>query len=1664
MTSRSALGNQQPPPQRLPPRGAPKPPPPAARARSSAATARSAAGDARRPEVFIDLTDDIDKPSSSADSAAGDKGQLGSAGSSQTLLSPNTAQSAQQNAFQRGRSQLGVDTGSSQIAAQSSSGDYFAPLPFPPRPGNRQHGSKPKVSKLAHDGVKEPRKHNIVKPIAPPPEAICFPSGKAVDFFPWTGGHVEDVLNENVIKTGFVNKPIVAAEPNTGRPSFWPQVKNKGGLQILSNALVAVLDKRQALGRVTAPSTFKPPPRVTLTDTKREGWLKDLANPNCALRRLSRTIPHGIRGKVLLEQCLNKNIPVPRAVWLSKCVGANEMRAFKRKGATGPSTIGGATKWVREWTRDVEQFIEGTMALWSRENENWKIKMDYALRLASHLYSEQLLDKDHYLEWIVRSLKDSSIERIPLWLLQVEIYWKDLVAVRKWGCGIAESLLSCMDSVTNASDGVNVSFEFLINNLKRRIIILAESQKRCFIIPRIWKKYEQLLKSILPAGSSSRIMMELSNRNARLISTEAGSGKPRTTPRRQLFSLLDSVGLHVSFKTLSSDCLALFEDKRELVTALLQWASSIFRFGEHRTYIAIHLLRRWRSQSNDVDSTILGFLVKLQHLHGVDEQNVFQIIAELIRSRHFSASQYLQWLIANGVTFSKMDLQSGAPAYVRFIDAIPLDRLSYSDVNLRSMILKSLNADSAGEEKTISRVQDFVLQKLPDFTDEDPDPMQVDGDVDLGKQSITVKCSVGHWLRGEVAHHTTAPSRPRIVKFDVEDSSGEEEHMTVTPTQFYIIRDVFEQIGDYSVFADVLQIISNSSDSILLAAVADTLNHHPRTFAAIGALTPIYDNLVERHRILRNQQPLDRSFLLALADLCTNIEGDPRIAMQLKQDLLTMEQRAAVNVCSPVSDDMFQILQSTKSKSDDEIDQILASGTSMDEQIMSRVLERITMRLQQQLEEGTVEKANFSNWFYRLRAFDDRAFDKLATQWLLSLFADGTQQQLLHFAITALVGSRCKTLKSILEAGLGVSKAAHSIEQAGGVVLEVLRCALPTTTSESPSPTADAYRTRLEQQRLIDNFTTDLVPLLGQSLKVCSELKDQEALHSMLLSEPVSSHLRAMATNDSKMLSKLLETGLSRTSSSPTSQLLVHLVDPSNSIGVGNLASAEQISRLVDVADDISLPLCRLLKETLLREDDAAKEDGDIGLADAMLEVLKSAVDQEKPNWQELVSGLERDTARKVREHAEGQILLAASKLVSAPTTVGDKNSAIDSNVLQRYLTVIELTASSISPTGEAQMTQALIERLRSFAEILTPPPLSAAIDPPGDTQPTARADIHEIDTWLHPLLHLALLHKSSFSAKSTTPNQPQLPNHNESPSILPILCTLITHPHLQQAPTTISYLCDVAALFEDDLTDEARAQFARTEVPRSRRDPRIVFLFGSPDTGDSWLGLVTSANIAQTHAPPTPGPQTPAPQTPGPLGARGQAPGQPLPHQQQQQGGFWNRAALQQQQQQRPPNLQRQISQGQFQGLYQQQQQQGVYGGMNQAGRPGYAQQQQQQMGERGMGMTSTLPSQQQQQQQARQSPAPTPTNAANPNASPRPASPIPPTPNLNRSNTTNNHWNPPISFPIRRWEILPDTSTATAFYGPGAGVAMGGGVTVGSGANETAVSLALFGARRVG
>ena len=268
---------------------------------------------------------------------------------------------------------------------------------------------------------------------------------------------------------------------------------------------------------------------------------------------------------------------------------------------------------------------------------------------------------------------------------------------------------------------------------------------------------------------------------------------------------------------------------------------------------------------------------------------------------------------------------------------------------------------------------------------------------------------------------------------------------TITSSEFYTIRELMEQLGDYSILADILGVVTSSSDYAVLSGAADTLNYHVKTFAAIGAFKPLFQRLVGRYTILRMQRPPEREHSLALADLARTSGADIQLMQLLAFDLTRCEQKASIAAYSPASDNMTDILQSTKMDTDDEIERILASGTSMDEQIMSRVFNKITTRLEEQLSKGLAAQAsNFGSWFYRLRNFDEKAFERLVNQWISKLLFSHTGKVLLT-ALPTLTAAGCITLSGFMDVS---NRCISSIEGKDGVSaakvsLDALNAILP---------------------------------------------------------------------------------------------------------------------------------------------------------------------------------------------------------------------------------------------------------------------------------------------------------------------------------------------------------------------------------------------------------------------------------------------------------------------------------------------------------------------------------------------------------------------------------------------------------------------------------------------
>jgi len=289
------------------------------------------------------------------------------------------------------------------------------------------------------------------------------------------------------------------------------------------------------------------------------------------------------------------------------------------------------------------------------------------VRLASHLYAEQLLDREHYIDWIITQLESCNLERLPIWLLLAQVYWKDLVAERRHGRRVAESLLAQVATVSSqnssrlssltqqlvqaTAQGCNQLLTPVIHRLHQLIVTLAVSHRGCMLLPKTWNAYKQVMQDLPNNYRNPVLMASMKNieaRNERIASAGTKSSHAQKSSRWNLLALLDSVHQEIHLEILSSKCIALLADTQELVDTVFHWATSVYREGHHRIYLAARLLRKWNRMGMDTDGAILALLPRIHLSRNVEQQNVYRIITELVSSKHFSVGRYLQWLIASG--------------------------------------------------------------------------------------------------------------------------------------------------------------------------------------------------------------------------------------------------------------------------------------------------------------------------------------------------------------------------------------------------------------------------------------------------------------------------------------------------------------------------------------------------------------------------------------------------------------------------------------------------------------------------------------------------------------------------------------------------------------------------------------------------------------------------------------------------------------------------------------------------------------------------------------------------------------------------------------------------------------------------------------------------------
>ncbi|KPI42992.1 Mediator of RNA polymerase II transcription subunit 12 [Cyphellophora attinorum] len=836
------------------------------------------------------------------------------------------------------------------------------------------------------------------------PDALVTPRGgpalvndRPAGYFPWgVRPSAEDQLSDINVKQGYQDRPPNPPdkELNTARVPLYNAFKHLAGLESLSTVFSIALEAKSKHNMLDSLSAFKPPPRVTLSEPKKKTWIGELADPNVQLKKLSRTIPQGIRGLGLLEQCLQNVVPLSRAIWFVKCVGANEIRTLKRKGTSQALTAGGERAWLKEWTFNIEQFVESVL------NQNgqplWKQNLQYALRLTTRLYLENLLDRDHFLDWIVNTLATTGHDRIPFWLMMAHVFKQDLAKFRKRGRRLAETLLRRFIMLR---DSTNVMVQTVVVKLKEAIRGFALHRPQLFLAPDSWPELKPALQSCLRSDNflESRLLQRLDHVNERSMGANKRHYRAKPDTRDSLVNTLDSATAPFDIDALSQKLFALSTDYSVLVPAISEWATSRYRYGSERVYLACRLLRKWQKTGLRSEEALLEFVGKT---HGspelFDPAALRHFAAELSRSRAFPTSKYLQWLSVRGLPWPKSVLRSEQTdlrneKYIRQTckdGSLLLTDLLFSEaegrhLNLRNSLLGRAGFDTDLEIQTTQRLQSLVrdlMQQAHENLRLSHSTQQITAL--LKDWNWRVRSALAHGLRGFVVAKVKHQTLLR------QQGAPAEVQAAISLQQFELIRTCLEAIGDEAVLADIVGLCSQTYTEDLQAALVLTVHRHARTFSAVGALEPLQTRLVQNYLSLRNVKVTMPLFATALLGLQTAYPTRAGSVKLFQSDLIRGDRSRAIAACSPFSDGIAESLQNAEETFINDFEAVLQSEPSMTEQTMSRLFSLLTERIDKQAVSIDQDLLfTHCQLMARLRLCRKQQGDQLIRNWLVKLLS-----------------------------------------------------------------------------------------------------------------------------------------------------------------------------------------------------------------------------------------------------------------------------------------------------------------------------------------------------------------------------------------------------------------------------------------------------------------------------------------------------------------------------------------------------------------------------------------------------------------------------------------------------------------------------------------------------
>ncbi|KAL8280716.1 hypothetical protein RQP46_007039 [Phenoliferia psychrophenolica] len=525
------------------------------------------------------------------------------------------------------------------------------------------------------------------------------PNSGYPQFYPTCAGQDEDQLTDSAVKIGFTGKSIVKTESFSAHQLIYEKLKGLKGdtiLPELSRLATAVAERARARNPSYGPPAFRLPSRVSANDSKRAAWFNDLANQAIPLSKLSRNIPHGYVGEKRLEMLFDRQVPLLRAVWYIRAIGAIEIQAAKSRAGFS------IANYTREWSAIVHEFVrkqlaeiaypDGAVAALAPPPEPrslassassssvaagkaparriladndlrqaWTARFSYTLQILEALYEEHLVDRDSFLRFIIQQAETSHIGQLPFVLFLAEEYTAEFLLSEPLS---ARLVSACLDRLKDIpADATSAVLDETAHALRSLIRSFFISLPDAFVASPLWTAHSKQLEGILLTPDleptlAETIKADLADLSARAEASSEGTydADSLEPDELEMIQILDDIAFP---SDLSAVHKSLFHKRRRRLplaaelSLLFTWATTSDRTGAHRPYAVAALVAMERDHvagrsKLDAEAAFIGWIDR--GLAPWDSAAVAGLLAELVRVGVVSYSLYLQRMIARGET------------------------------------------------------------------------------------------------------------------------------------------------------------------------------------------------------------------------------------------------------------------------------------------------------------------------------------------------------------------------------------------------------------------------------------------------------------------------------------------------------------------------------------------------------------------------------------------------------------------------------------------------------------------------------------------------------------------------------------------------------------------------------------------------------------------------------------------------------------------------------------------------------------------------------------------------------------------------------------------------------------------------------------------------------